>query len=53
MNVRIDISTPDDYDGLPELVIILTRRFQTHDAMQSIAPRLVRDTAVLSLQNGL
>jgi 2-dehydropantoate 2-reductase len=35
------------------LIIVLTKSFQTHAAMSSIAPFLDADTSVLSLQNGL
>ncbi len=51
--VNVRASMPDQYNGTAELVIVLTKSYQTHAAMREIAPQLNEKTAVLSLQNGL
>jgi len=51
--VRLAASEPADYDGNAELIIVLTKSYQTAIAMQSISAKLTQDTAVLTLQNGL
>lgn len=51
--VTIRADFPKEYDGNAELVIVLTKSYQTHAAMQAIEAHLHEKTAVLSLQNGL
>jgi len=51
--VRLAASEPADYDGYAELIIVLTKSYQTATAMNCISAKLAQDTAVLTLQNGL
>ncbi|MFK7994319.1 MAG: ketopantoate reductase family protein [Granulosicoccus sp.] len=51
--VRLTARDPAEYDGSAELMIVLTKSYQTTAAMQSVAPALCKNTAVLTLQNGL
>lgn len=53
INIRIDAGTPENYAGDADLIIVLTKSYQTAAAMHTIAPALDEKTAVLSLQNGL
>lgn len=53
VTVDVNIGTPAEYDGGAELIVVLTKSYQTSAAMQAVAPSLGQDTAVLTLQNGL
>ncbi|MFK7889944.1 MAG: ketopantoate reductase family protein [Granulosicoccus sp.] len=50
---QLDARTPDQYKIGADLVIVLTKSYQTQAAMSAIAGNLQEHTAVLSLQNGL
>ena len=51
--VKPHAGKPDDFAASVELVLALTKTFQLDSAISSIAASLDRETAVLSLQNGL
>ena len=51
--VRLAIGKPDEFNDSVDLVIVLTKTFQLKSALSSISKVLTKDTAVLSLQNGL
>lgn len=51
--VQVVIHPPNEYSGNADLVIVLTKSFQTDDAISAIANKLTGHTAVLSLQNGV
>lgn len=51
--IRLEVAAPEHYAGSAELIIVLTKSFQTQTAMACIAEQLEDNTAVLTLQNGL
>ncbi|MFK7859553.1 MAG: ketopantoate reductase family protein [Granulosicoccus sp.] len=51
--VKVAAGTPADYDGTADLIIVLTKSYQTTTALHSVAAQLKERTAVLTLQNGL
>ena len=53
VSIRLEAAAPEHFSGDAELIIVLTKSFQTQTAMASIADQLKDNTAVLTLQNGL
>lgn len=51
--VKVAAILPNELDAPVELVMVMTKTFQTSEAMASIASAINADTHVLSLQNGL
>ncbi|OOG47560.1 ketopantoate reductase family protein [Polaromonas sp. A23] len=51
--VKVRATTTAQNVGVVDLVIVLVKSFHTRQAMEAAASLLDRDTAVLSLQNGL
>lgn len=51
--VRLSIMKPEQFTQEVELIIVLTKAFQLEAALSSVSTMITKDTAVLSLQNGL
>ncbi len=51
--VNVSASSPKDIQAPVDLVLLMTKTFQTKDAMASIEAAIDKDSHILSLQNGL
>lgn len=53
MCITVDAHAPYEMKGSVDLVLLMTKTFQTTDAMASIANKIDNNTHIMSLQNGL
>lgn len=52
-NVTVRAMHPENFSEPVDLILLLTKSFQSHQALSTITSSLGKNTAILSLQNGL